>query len=89
MKYSIVQKYCKQNSANFVLCTPDFLSAISHEISQKFVQNVSLPNDISSEISRKRRSLFRKFTQAKFCASTNKLMSNKMKQIKYEKVTEM
>ena len=35
------------------------------------------------------KSPFRNFAEAKFRAATNKLMSNKMKQFKYGKVTEM
>ena len=58
--YSIVRKQCKRNSVNFVLCSCEFSSKISHDILQNFVRKVSLLNDISSEISRKYRLIFQK-----------------------------
>ena len=61
--YSIVQKQCKWISTTFVLCSREFLSEIAREISLNFVQKVLLSNNISSDISRKNRTILRKDKQ--------------------------
>jgi len=72
-----------------------FSSEISREIScEKFHCQTIFRAKFQGNIARyfrrtNEKSLFRKFAEAKFCAATIKLMSNKMKQFKYGKVTEM
>ena len=57
--FMLIQYCAKVMQTKFgEFCSCEFSSAISREISQNFGRKVSVPNDISCEISRKYYSLF-------------------------------